>query len=63
MNEYVEDLMLRIAEKNMIIKSMKDGRSVKLGTSHRITDELDSLLYEFYKSLILVDYDTDSENL
>lgn len=51
MNDYFEDLMLRIAEKNRILKDVKSGKMLRAGSSNRISGELDGLLYEFYKSL------------
>lgn len=52
MNEYVEDLMLQIAEKNMIINSIHAGGYCRFDQVKRLTCELDCLLYEFYKSMI-----------
>lgn len=56
MNEYVEDLMLRIAEKNSILKGLSGVMPTRTNSTNKICGELDSLLYEFYKSLIYFNY-------
>lgn len=56
MNEYVENLMLQIAEKNKILKDVDRGKILRAVSTHKISGELDSLLYEFYKSLKYLNY-------
>ena len=52
MNEYVEDLLSRIAEKNRILNALEaDGRG-RFDQALRIAGELDGLLYKFYKGIL-----------
>ena len=51
MSERINDLMKKIVQKNLMLDSIQDEANMDEKELRRLKMELDSLLYQYYKSL------------